>query len=135
MAYVNIGSSDDPFYRYRRPKVCIQNISNKTIITNLESLASALHTKPLYIVGYIQIAKSISITPKMELKAKLNQSEIETLIEQYIEKHILCSVCRLPEIVIEPSSNKLVYQCQACGNQREIIQDKFSKIIYRDYQK
>lgn len=129
----NIGDIIDPFYRYKRPISIIENKSGKTIITNLDIIAQSLHTKPSYILYYIQLEKSASVTPKGEIKTLLSKLEVEGLINKFIEQYILCNVCNYPELVIEESKKKIYFSCNACGNHIDIPENKFTKIIYKDY--
>ena len=139
MSSVNIGDSIDPFYRYRRPRALCNYGKNKTtIIINLDDIAKALHTKPSYILYYIQLEKSTSITSSTkkqpEIKMVLPVPEIEKLINNFIEKYILCTVCQYPELVIKQYKSELEFSCEACGNTMPISRDKFTKIIYKDYE-
>ena len=129
----NIGNTNDPFYRYKRPISIIENRKNNTIIKNIDNIAKSLHTETKYILYYIQLAKSVVITPKGEIKAILNKNEIEELINKYIDVYILCKKCKYPELVIKKhNNNKLYYSCNACGYSIDIPEDKFTKIIYKD---
>lgn len=132
MALINIGESFDPFYRYKRPKSICDYNNGKTTIVNIEEIAKALHTKASYIIYYIQLYKSTP-TNKNEIKAVIPQTEIEGIINDYIEKYILCSVCRYPELVIHKNKKDIEFRCQACGNTMPIEKNKFTKIIYKDY--
>ena len=76
----NIGDSTDPFYRYVRPIAIVENRKNMTIITNIENIAKALHTEVKYILYYIQLSKSTSISSKGEIKMILKKTEIEAII-------------------------------------------------------
>lgn len=129
---VNIGNSSDPFYRYKRPTSIIENKANKTKIINLDLIAKALKTKPSYIIYYIQITKSTSINGKYEINKILTKAEIESLIDHFIDAYILCTKCRYPELVINKTDSKLYFDCNACGNSTSIIENKFTKIIYKD---
>ncbi|XWV24781.1 mimivirus translation initiation factor 5 [Tupanvirus deep ocean] len=133
MAMTNIGDSIDPFYRYRRPVSIVENKAGKTIITNLDNIAKALNTKSSYILYYIQLTKSTFITSKSEIKTVLTKSEVEELVNKFIEQYILCTVCKYPELITKKSGKKLYFSCNACGNTMDISEDKFTKIMYKDY--
>jgi len=133
MTTVNIGNTDDPFYRYKRPVSIIENRSGKTIISNLENIAKALETKPSYILYYIQLEKSTTITPKLEIKIILTKLEIEYLLNKFINEYILCSLCKYPETIIKKTGGKLYFSCKACGHAKNIPENKFTKKIYKDY--
>ena len=130
---INIGDSIDPFYRYHRPISIVENKAGKTIISNLTAIAKSLQTKPSYILYYIQIVKSIPCGTKSEIKTILAKSEIELLINSFINEYILCTICKFPELVIKQTGKKLFFSCNACGNVTSIPENKFTKIIYKDF--
>lgn len=130
----NIGDSIDPFYRYKRPIATVENRSSKTIITNLDAIAKALHTKATYILYYIQLEKSTSISTNGEIKCIINKSDIEIIIDKFIAQYILCNVCNYPELVTQQATNKKLYfSCNACGQIIDIPVNKFTKIMYKDF--
>lgn len=132
MSMINIGESDDIFYRYKRPVAIIDIQSGKTIITNLNDIAQAINTKPSHILYFIQLEKSTSVTNKGEIKIILLKSVVEDLIEKYIAKYILCNICKYPELETKKINKKLYFNCKACGNSKEVEKNKFTKIIYKD---
>ena len=132
MSLINIGESIDPFYRYKRPVSIIENRSGKTIISNLDNIAKSLHTKSSYILYYIQLEKSTSVTNKGEIKMELSKNEIEILINKYTEEYVLCALCKYPELVFKELNKKLYFGCNACGHSVEIPENKFTKIFYKD---
>ena len=83
----------------------------------------------------IHLVKSVPITPKGEIKTNLNKNQIEDLINNYIEEYVLCKKCKYPELVIKKNSNnnKIYYSCNACGHSENICENKFTKIIYKDF--
>ena len=133
---VNIGNLTDPFYRYKRPISIITNKSGKTTIVNLYEIAKALETNPKYILHYIKLNKSVAITNNNEIKSIISKLDIEKLIDTFINEYILCSKCNLPELIIKKESDKnkkLYFSCKACGNIYFIPENKFTKIIYKNY--
>lgn len=133
MTTINIGKTDDVFYRYKRHISLLEHKSGKTIITNLSTICADLNTKPSYFLYYIQLEKSIPVTNKGEIKTIIKQAEIELLINNFIDKYILCAKCKYPELEIKKSNKNLYFSCKACGNVIDIIENKFTKIIYKDY--
>lgn len=51
------------------------------------------------------------------LKGSINLNELETILEKYIEIHVLCKKCDNPETTLRLSKNKKEYvkDCIACG--------------------
>lgn len=129
----NIGKSKDPFYRYKRPISIVDNNKTKTTIVNLNHISQALHTKPEYIMYYIQLKKSLPTNQNGMIKGSLSQVEIEKILDEYTETYILYQECKFPELIIDRNGQKLFYVCQACGKHLEIPHDKFTKLIYSKY--
>lgn len=130
----NIGDVIDPFYRYKRPVSVVEfKPNNKIIILNINEIAIALGTKPNYILYYIQLEKSAPITPKGEIKGKLTKDEIEGSINKFINEYVLCQKCLLPELDIKGSRKQLYFLCRACGHSMDIKENKFTKIMYKDF--
>ena len=129
----NIGDSTDPFYRYVRPITIVENRKNMTIITNIENIAKALHTEVKYILYYIQLSKSASVSSKGEIKMILKKTEIEAIINSFISEYVLCKTCNYPELVIKREDNTLHFSCNACGTAVPIPENKFTKIIHKDH--
>lgn len=108
----NIGGinvSDDKYYRYKRSVV---NISYKnshggqTVIDNLDKISHEIQTKPGNIVKYLKKNLNVNINDNV-INATITKEKLETAIDNFIEKFILCPNCKLPE-----------YQanlCSACG--------------------
>jgi len=129
----NIGESTDPFYRYKRPLAIVENKAGKTEIINLNAISKALHTKSVYILYYIQQEKSIPVTPKGGIKSTILNTDIEKLLNNYTKLYILCQNCGLPELVINITpEKKLYFSCSACGSTRDIAENKFTKVMYKD---
>jgi translation initiation factor 2 beta subunit (eIF-2beta)/eIF-5 len=144
----NIGNTTDPFYRYRRPKAIITTKFNKISITNLEEIATALHTKSSYILHYFKLKLSVPIGTKGEIQCNLNKDGIENVINQFIEEYILCEICKLPELFIQKditsiapeksnkinqsNQSKVYFVCKACGHSVEIKENKMTKIFLKD---
>ena len=94
----------DSFFRYKREKVKLQN---KTI-TNWDVLHRQLKTPEKDLQTYLSKALGCRVGPKGHVGAEINADTIDECVQTYIEKHILCPKCRLPEI-------GSAGVCQACG--------------------
>lgn len=129
----NIGNSDDPFYRYKRPLAIVENRGKTTSIKNLDAISKSLDTKSNYLLYYIQLEKSTSVT-KGTINTILSSKQIEEMVNGFINKYILCKSCAYPELMIQEDGQKLFWKCKACGHHEEIPLDKFTKVIHRDYQ-
>ena len=113
MAGVNIPKSTlDPFYRYKRNTLEIRlGKGNTTIVTNLPLIAGQLNRSTDQLVTYFRKALSCNIFskgPDVIMGGQRSVAELEAVLEQYIEQHVVCSVCGNPET--DGTS------CRACGS-------------------
>lgn len=108
---INIGGDiDDPTYRYTRDSIEIK-YENKngiqTKITNLEIISNQLHVR----LEELQfcIKKNVPSSYHHDtISGRIEQKDLETILERFIKKYVLCSNCSLPELNDR--------SCKACGH-------------------
>eukprot|EP01055_Gregarina_sp_Pseudo9_P000409 Gregarina_sp_Pseudo_9__408@NODE_1268_length_1728_cov_55_270574_g1192_i0_p1_GENE_NODE_1268_length_1728_cov_55_270574_g1192_i0NODE_1268_length_1728_cov_55_270574_g1192_i0_p1_ORF_typecomplete_len442_score118_38eIF5_eIF2B/PF01873_17/3_3e38W2/PF02020_18/1_5e04W2/PF02020_18/4_7e13TFIIF_alpha/PF05793_12/0_012RhoGAP/PF00620_27/0_027RNA_polI_A34/PF08208_11/0_091Borrelia_P83/PF05262_11/0_07TIMELESS_C/PF05029_13/0_11SOBP/PF15279_6/1_7Spore_coat_CotO/PF14153_6/15DDRGK/PF09756_9/23_NODE_1268_length_1728_cov_ len=125
MATVNIPSYlDDPNYRYKMPKLKakIEGRGNgiKTNIMNMGDIARSLKRPPEYPTKFCGCELgSASKFEGAEGKAIVNgahtEADLQLLIDKFIDKFVLCPNCRLPEVDLMVSKNRVKGKCNACG--------------------
>ena len=123
MNFLNIGGdTNDQFYRYRMPKLELAFENKKggiTVIKNIEIIAEKLE-RPVKMIGKY-ISKNIGCSAKMKsgkgmiLVGKWDDVRLNELIQQFIDKFVLCPGCGNPETDYEESKRKIVLKCRACG--------------------
>lgn len=123
MPIINICGLDDnsdPFYRYKRQEIIIQNQKTKIAIINLDQVAQGLSRDPKTIIVYFKKKLGISfvfkkeqyITPKIVTKDDLEQS-----LKEYTEDFVLCKGCNYPETDLLVNENSDLYsKCKCCSN-------------------
>lgn len=115
----------DPFYRYKmRPLNVIQQ-KNKTIIDNVNDVASDLERTPEMICSYFKKKFSTSMILKdgiLSTTAKLSYDDFEKVLREFIEEWVLCPKCKLPELVLSENKGKTSMLCKSCSytNKRKI---------------
>lgn len=119
---INIGGDvNDPFYRYKREKIIIKYQKQYTCILNLMNISKQLIGGPskcsmINIVFESIIKKlkkkfntSINVNDEqVNIRGNISLDSIENFLEEFIQKYILCPVCKLPEW----NGSK----CSACGH-------------------
>jgi len=126
MATVNIPSTlTDPNYRYKMPRLMskVEGRGNgiKTNIMNMGEIAKALKRPPEYPTKFFGCELgALSKYENKEEKAIVNgaheQSELQKLIDKFIEKFVLCPECCLPELDLLVKKNTVSGKCNACGH-------------------
>jgi hypothetical protein len=124
----NIGSNsvDDKFYRYKRSVI---NVSYKntgggqTVIDNLDKISHDIQTKPNHIIRYLKKQLNVSCNDNI-IHATITKEKLETELDNFIDKFLICPNCKLPEIKIN--------FCAACGYEKNkpilVINDDISTL-------
>ena len=104
--------NDDPFYRYKlhKPSIGIEgkNQNSRTLIKNIDQIATDLEAKPEQILKFIALKKGTRCNyakEKSMVKTILTQDEVLVFIYDFVKKYVLCKKCNNPEadrIGIEP---------------------------------
>jgi translation initiation factor 5 len=118
---INIGGDkNDKFYRYKRERSNILIVGNKTKILNLYKISQQLvgnfsDQSPRVFNALVKtLRKKLSLNIKIEEKTNhviiqghISVVQIEEIVQDFIQKYILCPKCKLPEW------NGIT--CTACG--------------------
>jgi translation initiation factor 2 beta subunit (eIF-2beta)/eIF-5 len=122
---VNIPKSNqDPFFRYKRDEIEIRIINTNggnTELINIKNISSQLNENIELIIKFIKKKINTNIIKKDEkyiCNNIISKENIETYIEEYIKKFILCAICANPEFTKQEEKNKEIRICKACGAKR-----------------
>jgi translation initiation factor 2 beta subunit (eIF-2beta)/eIF-5 len=124
MVRVNIPSSVlDPTHRYKRDKIeiVIQNTNGGiTKLLNIDKIALQLKCEVSDMLKFLKKKANTSIIEKNGpfLRKSESVENIEKILEEYIEKEILCPTCNNPEFNAEKVEKTEVKTCLACGFSR-----------------
>ena len=135
---LNIPSTiKDPNYRYKMPKIIAMTQGSggnvKTKLENYRELAHALTVPQNYPLKFIGMELGTQTDIKNEVQL-INGShaadKLQTLLDKFIEKYVLCPKCKLPEIRIFIKSEQIRCKCRACGTISKLDdKHKFSNFI------
>ncbi|EZG69115.1 putative eukaryotic translation initiation factor 5 [Gregarina niphandrodes] len=116
---------DDPNYRYKMPRVRakVEGRGNgvKTNIMNMGEIARALKRAPEYPTKFCGCELGASSKFEMaEGKAIVNgihsEADVQTVIDKFIERFVLCPKCKLPEVDLLVLKGRVQGKCNACGH-------------------
>jgi len=113
---------EDAFYRYKmeliRVKVEGKGKMVKTSLENIDDIAQSLERPTDYIMKFFAFELSVQYSfknNKHTLGSARSASELQKLLDIFIDKFIVCGSCGNPETVLRISKNQLVLSCKACG--------------------
>lgn len=104
--------------RFELPE--IQNIitGNRTFIKNFKQICEAMNRDEQHLLKYIvkEIATAANIEGEQAIfQGKFGVNLIKHLIDEYVEKFIICPVCRSPDTKIVKEGRFRFLVCEACG--------------------
>ncbi|EDQ90180.1 uncharacterized protein MONBRDRAFT_32075 [Monosiga brevicollis MX1] len=117
---------EDPFYRYKMPKLeaKVEGSGNgiKTVIPNMVDIARALDRPPTYVTKYFgcELGAQVQMDDKTEryiVNGSRTQEDLQNHLDGFIEKFVLCSICENPEtkLIVHQKRKEIEQRCGACG--------------------
>ena len=136
---------DDPEYRYKMPAVFgkIEGSGNgiKTALPNISDVALALHRGPGEVCKYFGTelgaqTRYNSDTDRAIVNGAHTDGMLQELMHRYVEKFVLCPVCRYPETDYKIKSDTIWHRCKACGAKEMVdMSHKLSNYILAEDKK
>jgi len=123
MLALDIEKQNDPFYRYKMPRVMIKVEGNgngiKTVVCNINEIGERTARNVEYIMRFLGHELAVQCKFKDEkwiLTGASTQEKVQACIFDFIKKFVLCKSCRNPETVIQVDEKKNInLQCKACS--------------------
>lgn len=123
---VNINRDiDDPFYRYKMPRLVakVEGSGNgiKTLIVNMEDIGKSLSRPPSYVTKYFgcELGAQTQMDEKSSrfiVNGAHDAARLSELLDGFIKKFVSCQKCRNPETNMRIKFNDdISLKCLACG--------------------
>jgi len=109
--------------RFEIPKVQGQIEGTKTIITNLNQIASQLRRSPEHLARFLQkdLASYGAIkADRFILQNKIPSSKINEKIEAYAKEFVICRECGKPDTELIKEGEFTFIKCFACGAKHSV---------------
>ena len=109
--------------RFEIPKVQGHAEGTKTILTNLQQIASTLRRDQEHILKFLlkELATSGKIKDnRVILQRRIPSSKINEKIEQYTNEFVLCKECKKPDTEIIKQDRFSFLHCLACGAKHSV---------------
>ena len=131
----------DPSYRYQMPalQIKIEGRGNgiRTKLVNLFEVSKSLGVPPEYPLRYFGAEFGAIIEfglaeRKAILTGEVRKESLQSSLDHFIEKFVLCPKCKYPEIRIRIKKKELYSDCKACGLVKPMdMTHKISNFILR----
>ena len=138
---LNIGfdNTDDINYRYQMPKMIIKVEGKgngiKTIIVNLDDISQSLNRSSDIILKYFSYSLGAISEKNNIIKGPHKIEVLNELLNKFIEKYVLCSLCSNPETTYTCVNKSLNINCIACGHIQLSDNSKIMDYVYKKYNK
>ncbi len=134
---------DDPHYRYTMPSLEIRHEGKgngqKTVILNGKDVSDALDRPLEILVKYFGIelgCQSRLETERVILNGTYTSTQLQTVLNTFIDMYVLCPNCALPETDMTLKKEIVGHKCRSCGAKNMVPGDhKLNKYIVKLYGK
>ena len=104
--------------RLKVPKLCINTVGMRTIISNFKDVADALDRDPQYILKFLTREMATAATfqdSRAIFQGKFRGEVFERLLQRYLESYVTCPVCKCPDTRIVKEKRLSFLVCKGCG--------------------
>jgi len=120
-------SNQDPFYRYKMPRLLakVEGKGNgiKTVIVNMTEIAKALSRPPTYPTKFFgcELGAQTQFDAKNDryiVNGSHNADRLQDLLDGFIKKFVLCNECSNPEtnLIVSIKKQMITARCNPCGH-------------------
>jgi translation initiation factor 2 subunit 2 len=110
--------------RFIIPNPSCVNVGNKTYILNFNEIAEKLNRAPSHILKFLskEMATSgVIIGSRVLFQGHFPESTIKRLIEFYVNRFVICPICKRPDTKLVKEGKFLFLICEACGAKSSVI--------------
>jgi len=122
-AYKDIKPIEHSGERFDIPKIEGHLEGTKTIVTNLQQIASYLRRDQEHILKFLlkELATSGAIKKgRVILQRKIRSQKINEKIEEYVKQFVLCKECKKPDTELKKDKGFTFMHCLACGAKHSV---------------
>ncbi len=122
-AYKEVKPIKDSGERFEIPKIQGHVEGTKTILTNMQQIASILRRKQEHLLKFL--LKELATSGKIQgnqviLQTKIPSSKINNKIEQYTKEFVICKECKKPDTELIKQDRLTFVHCLACGAKHSV---------------
>jgi len=109
--------------RFEIPKIKGHAEGTKTILTNLQQIASTLRREQEHLLKFL--LKELATSGKIKgsqviLQRKIPSSKINEKIQDYANEFVICKECKKPDTELTKKDRFLFLHCLACGAKHSV---------------
>lgn len=111
--------------RLELPRIFIQTVGMRTIISNFKEIADALDRDPQHLIKFLTREMATAATfheARAIFQGKFRSDSFERLLQRYLEGYVTCPVCKRPDTRLVKEKRLSFLVCNACGAKSSIKQ-------------
>jgi translation initiation factor 2 subunit 2 len=111
--------------RIELPRLFINTVGMRTIITNFKDVSDVLDRDPQHILKFLTREMATAATfheSRAIFQGKFRSDSFERLLQRYMESFVTCPVCKRPDTKIVKERRLSFLVCNACGAKSSIKQ-------------
>jgi translation initiation factor 2 subunit 2 len=111
--------------RLELPRIMMNTVGMRTIISNFKDIANALDRDPQHILKFLTREMATAATfhdSRAIFQGKFQRESFERLLNRYMESYVICPVCKRPDTRVVKDKRLSFLVCNACGAKSAIKQ-------------
>ncbi len=111
--------------RLELPRLHINTVGMRTIISNFKEVADVLNRNPQHIMKFLtrEMATAATLDESRAIfQGKFRRDSFERLLQRYMESFVICPVCKRPDTKIVKEKRLSFLLCNACGAKSSVKQ-------------
>ena len=111
--------------RLELPRLYINIVGMRTIISNFKEIADILDRDPQHILKFLTREMATAATfhdSRAIFSGKFKRDSFQRLLERYLQNYVICPVCKRPDTKIFKDKRLIFLDCNACGARSSVKQ-------------
>ncbi|MGD0996624.1 MAG: translation initiation factor IF-2 subunit beta [Candidatus Bathyarchaeia archaeon] len=111
--------------RLELPRLMVNTVGMRTIISNFKEAADALDRDPQHILKFLTREMATAATfqdSRAIFQGKFRRESFERLLQRYLDSYVVCPICKRPDTRIVKEKRLSFLVCNACGAKSAIKQ-------------
>jgi len=104
--------------RFSVPSARVVLSGKKTVVTNFGDIVGTLNRDPDAVAKYLlrELGTAGSRGEgRITLNGAFTADDVNGVIKRYVESHVMCRVCHLPDTRLLKEGRRAFIRCEACG--------------------
>jgi translation initiation factor 2 subunit 2 len=124
-AYAQMPEVSAKHERLELPRLMVNTVGMRTIISNFKELADALDRDPQHVLKFLTREMATAATfqdSRAIFQGKFRRESFERLLQRYLDSYVVCPICKRPDTRIVKEKRLSFLVCNACGAKSAIKQ-------------